>query len=795
MDGMRSFRPARAGVLTVAAIVVAAGTSVVSAAPAAATISTSIQSTSWSYIDSAQPGKSFADPAGDAPVGARITADGRKHVSKSYFTFDLSGLRGAKIVYAEVAGKETAVADCSAPRATEMWVTAPAKKPPTWLDQPTERSRLEGPGDLGACPSDYLDWAAAPALQQAIDAGRSSLTLVLRQPEDRQQDPRFGRTYRPSLLAIMQKNQAPAAATQLTTDGRACADRPVVGPGETRLSAVVTDPDDYQVGAEFAWWPAGHPDQRQTQALGQYWTPGYPLWFDVGPKLADATTYDWQVRGTDSLTAGPWSRTCRFSTDFTAPATAPKVTSADYPGEDAPAGGQGVPGVFTFDAQGDRDVVGFVVGDASTHVAASRPGGTATFTYTPRFWGLDSLDVWAVDAAGNRSPGTSYGFWVDDNEPSMTCAPEQAWLGETRQCTFAPHGTDGATAYVYKVDSGPETTVPAGPDGRATITVTPTDAARNYNVGVQARMTNGNLSAAGGGLIPIDRGLPTVDVPADAMVGKPVVFTLHATLPGSVSFTYDWDRGAATTVPVGPDGTAQITIVPDTPDNHWIRVHTTTGAGLVSGTQEVDAVIATNGPTVTSTDYPDGADGKYVTTPGTFKFSSPVPGVVSYAYTYLGTTGTVAAGPDGTASAELTPLTTDSQVLEVKSTFADGTVSQPGYYRFYPRSAAPPVTCDATGTVRPGQVLHCTATPVQPGLVSYGYTVTTADGTGPDLVAEPAADGTAKFEVTAPPGQNQYLLALHVWSANAAGLRTDVTFTGYWVEDAGTPARNAPRAV
>ena len=56
-----------------------------------------IQSTSWSSIDSAQPWKSFVNPAGDAPIGAR-TDHGRKHVSKSYFTFDLSGLSGAKVV-------------------------------------------------------------------------------------------------------------------------------------------------------------------------------------------------------------------------------------------------------------------------------------------------------------------------------------------------------------------------------------------------------------------------------------------------------------------------------------------------------------------------------------------------------------------------------------------------------------------------------------------------------------------------------------------------------------------------
>ncbi|WP_091618077.1 hypothetical protein [Amycolatopsis saalfeldensis] len=794
MGSGRSTLPARAGVLAVTAALLTAGTALL-ASPADATVITSVQSTSWSYTDSAQPRKSFVDPAGDAPIGAKVTADHQKHVSKSYFTFDLSGLRGAKVISAELSGKETAVADCSAPRGTELWVTAPAKNPPTWDNQPRELSKVPGPGSLDACPSDYLDWDAAPALQQAIDAGRTSLTMVLRLPDDQQHNPRFGRAYRPMLYLSIQKNQPPVTPSALKTGTHACAEAPLVRHGESTMSAAVSDPDDPDFSAEFAWWPVDHPDQRATGTRGVYSTTTS---YDPDAQLADGVTYAWQVRAYDSLATSAWSETCRFTTDFTAPATAPVITSADYTYEGPGKGGTGIPGDFTLDARGDTQIAGFQwnVGDRdSGYVAADRPGGKATVRFAPRTDGPMSMVASGVDVAGNRGPSGEYWFLVAHNGPSMACTPAQAYLGETRQCQFSPYGDNGATEYLYQIDNGPETTVPAGPDGTATITVTPTDAAKRYDVSVRARMTNGNLSSAGYSQIPIDRGLPVVDVPGGVMTAHPAVFTLHATLPGSVSFTYDWDYGDPVTIPVGPDGTAQVTIVPAQVGQHWLRVHTTTGAGLVSATNEVNIVADTNGPTITSVEYPKWSVGAYVTTPGTFTFSSPIPGAVSYTYRYRGGDPvTVPAGPDGTASAVLTPLTVDSQYLNATTTFADGTVSEAGYYSFSPRSAAPPLTCDATGDVRPGQVIHCTVTPVQPGLASYGYVVETASGPGPDVTVRPGADGAGAFEVTVPADQTQYVLSVRAWSANAAGQRTDTSYAGFWVP-AGTSVSRGTAAI
>lgn len=550
------------------------------AVPASASDYTTIESTSWSYVDSAAPKTSFVNPAGDAPVGAKVTADHRKHISKSYFTFDLSRLRGAQVLFAGLSARETTVADCSAPQSTEVWVTAPAKKAPTWADQPRELSKLAGPGGVDSCPDDALGWDAAPALQHALDTGRTSLTVAMRLPDGPQQDPRFGRTFRPSLVVYLQTNRPPATPTALKTGTHPCADNPVVRRGSTGLSATVGDPDDMNFTTEFAWWPVGHPDQRATGTDDIY---GYlTTYYDPDAQLADGVTYEWQVRAKDALATSAWSVTCRFTTDFTAPATGPVITSADYLPDDT--GGTGIPGSFTFDAQGNTDVAGFTW--SGGYVAADRPGGKATVVYTPTSSGTQAVYAWSVDAAGNTSPSGSYQFSVAANEPAVTCTPASDYVGVPRQCTFSPRGNGGATAYVYKLNQGAETTVPAGADGTATVTITPTQPEQFQTLSVRTKLTNGNLTAATVHRPGIRLGEPTVDVPATVVAGQPAEFTFHAVLPGSTSFGYRWDEGEVVTVPAGPDGVGKATIVPSEPYWHQLTVFSVTAAGQRSGSTE-----------------------------------------------------------------------------------------------------------------------------------------------------------------------------------------------------------------
>ncbi|WP_370970998.1 DNRLRE domain-containing protein [Amycolatopsis sp. cg9] len=794
MGSRRWSLPARAGVLVLGTTLVAAGTAVLAATPAAATSSTTIAASSWAYVDSAVPKASFVDPAGNAPVGAHTYAGGTGHVAKSYVTFDISALRGNRLQSAYLSTGETAVTDCSHPRSTELWLTAPAKKP-TWNSQPAELLKVDGPYLDSSCPSDQLTWTATAAVQNALDAGRTTATFVLRLPEEQQNDPAFGREYAPKAKLSFSYDRPPGKPAGLSVTYQACTSKPVVVSRQVVLGAKVSDPDDAYLSAEFAFWPADHPDQRTT--VGNLGGSAGEPWAEVSSLVTEGVTYAWQVRGKDgSGSTGPWSAVCKFTTDFTAPAAAPVITSTDYAAQAPPgAGGTGVPGTFVFDAKGDTDVVGFEWDGG--YVAADRRGGKATVRYAPTSDGPVGIGATSVDAAGNRSPSGGYRFWVASNQPGVTCTPFDDWVGVPRTCTFSPRGATPVTGYTYHLDNRPEETVPAGADGKATVTVTPSDPQfTRLNVAVRARLATGYLTAETTTQVVSEPGEPEVESltenPAQSL---PAQFRVRAVLPGSVSLTYHWNDEPLVTVPLDADGTATVTVTPTTSPFGSFYGYTTTEAGQHSGWGGLDVSVASNKPKVTSAEYPeDGGTSGAVGVPGTFVFSSPVPGAVSYSYEFSGgPAGTVAAGPDGTASVVFTPTVPYTNGIFVTTKFADGTVSEQGGYWFYVSYSAPRFSCDVPGwSVAPGQHIQCTLTPVQANLASYGYAL----GTGPETTVAPGADGSATigFEVPADQPSGSYL-QLRLWSTNTAGTRTEETGTSFYVYvNTGTSARTA-RAV
>ena len=87
---------------------------------------------------------------------------------------------------------------------------------------------------------------------------------------------------------------------------------------------------------------------------------------------------------------------------------------------------------------------------------------------------------------------------------------------------------------------------------------------------------------------------------------------------------------------------------------------------------------------MTSEDYPYGQPGGGPGIPGTFHFTSEMANVVEYRYYPLdgGPEQRVAAGPDGSASAVLTPVRAGIHSLLVLAVNADGLVSGEGDYTF-----------------------------------------------------------------------------------------------------------------
>ncbi len=681
------------GALTVVCLA-AAGLAAIAATPAAATIDTASQPTSWAYVDSAAQNSSFVNQTGDLPIGAFTSADGRTHVARAFITFDVSTFVSSHVLAATFTTGETAVADCAKPRETEVFRTDSSAKP-TWLKQPAELSELPTPDANPGCPA-QVTWDASQAVRDAAAAKAKTITFELRLPAADENDVDLGRRYSTDATLAVQDNKLPDQPGSLNVNGQACAKNPIpLNTDQVFLFGTSTDPDDdfFELTTTYTYWPVDQPDDTHTAVS----TDGGSAGLDPAT-LVDGTTYAWQAQVSDGTDAGPVSKTCEFAIDLTAPALAPTVTSADYPATAKPNthGGVAIPGTFTLKATGDPDVVGFDYSTfftSDTFVAANK-AGTAKIQFTPSQSGSNDITVVALDAAGNRSPATDYVFDVADNSPDVTCTPASAFIGVSRQCTFTPKAATAKGAlpvveYDYTDFQNSFSVVP-GPDGSATVTVLPVESiSGNFSIDVQAKLSNGQLTSDTHVPFDVDLGFPQV-TPQEStvLVNQPVTLVVHAVLPGSVTVTYSDNFGDQGTVPVDADGNATITVTPHHSTFNFngpitdFFVHSTTADGQDSGTGGAAIEVLTNGPTIASTDYPENQFAGAIGQPGTFTFTSPVPGAQSFTYTLNnGTPITVPASGDGTASVQITPTDTFNTV-SATSTLADGSTSEAVAYTF-----------------------------------------------------------------------------------------------------------------
>lgn len=271
------------------------------------------------------------------------------------------------------------------------------------------------------------------------------------------------------------------------------------------------------------------------------------------------------------------------------PIAEPTVTSAEYPDDGAWHPGAGLPGSFTFTANGEDAVVGFYYGNtdpAGTFVAADHPGGSATVSYTPQASGPDDLYVASVDNAGNRSPQHVHHFYVQSTEPGVD-APRETGVGVPAEVRFSP-GMADVVSYTYRIDNGPETTVAASADGTSTANiVTANPGFHRLNVwsttstGLRSGTASPSYTASDA---PLVASTDYPDFVSSGGPGIPGVFTLTPRTPGVVEYVYyfyeDWDN--PTVVPADADGRANFTFTPDASGFYPMQVYSRTADGTQS---------------------------------------------------------------------------------------------------------------------------------------------------------------------------------------------------------------------
>jgi len=588
-------RRARSGlVAAVGAIALVAGGQLALVQPAAAASSPNgtyrtLAPSKAFYIDSTDVKAQLGAGAADLPVGAWRDADGKHHIARILLTFDISALRTTKIITAYLAGSETAVNQCPN-RAVDLWRTDDVTAATSWANPPAARSLMgsvAGTPPFG-CPTSYIEWGGTDAVQSAIDAGKSTLTVELRVPDAHEGDVAFGRRLTSSIDLYVHSDAAPVTPTHLNTNNRGCATSAPypylpAGLGDgLRLYANTSDPDTNDaLDVSFAIWPVDHPDQRTEHVIEGSPPANNPVQLRLSPgSLVNGVSYAWTVQTSDGVFTSDWAAPCYFTVDDTPP-SAPTVQSTDYPNDNAVHGGAGLPGLFTFGANGSSDVVQYVYSwylhpTEGKAVDAPQPGADVTVSIAPPDGGYNLLVVSSVDRAGLISPETDYQVSAAPTAPHVSVAwpiPQAATdlgvnPGPAMSGTYTLQPVmSNVVSYEYWLDGGDHHTVGAAADGSAQLVFgAGPDGYHTFHAGsvTAAGVVSGTANlqyTVDDAPLVSSSGYPEWDAGGD--IGIPGTFTFAPKSAGVVGYAYYFNWDSTQTVDAGADGTASVQWTPD----------------------------------------------------------------------------------------------------------------------------------------------------------------------------------------------------------------------------------------
>ncbi len=430
------------------------------------------------YTDSATPDETTYWPnRNDLPVGTTVDGAGVRHTNRTYVAFDIGGMNRARLSAAKVRTSEYTVDDCSVERALSIRPIVPFDGH-TWASPPATAGAAVTMTAGGSACEETVTADLTTALDRALTRGQGKLWLEVRVPQRREADPRYARRiYDQFRLEVDLTNRPPDKPIDLSVwnDDIPCTDDYAVNQNFSGF-ALMTDPDRNPgdlLTPEFEFWNTATPTVRTPMSTGiSYGTEVHGVGQVPAGTLPDGR-YGWHARVFDTRAYSPWSDTCHFTVDRTAPGTAPTVASPEYPeNSPTPTGQVRQNGTFLFTAAGVPDVVSFEYGLdrwSMSRVSADQPGGAATVRWAPTTAGGQTLLVRSVDRAGNRSPERAYRINVRDLRVEaypVGQSPDPAG-GTAVKMRFATQAGNGVTTVVYRVDGGPEQSVTIGADGIA----------------------------------------------------------------------------------------------------------------------------------------------------------------------------------------------------------------------------------------------------------------------------------------------------------------------------------------
>ncbi|WP_328381062.1 hypothetical protein OHQ88_25380 [Micromonospora zamorensis] len=696
---------------------------------------------------------------------------GRTHTYRSYFTYDLTKLKGTVVHNSYLWTNENTVTDCSAPATIEVWRTSPVKGNTTWLRPPAELEKLvtanRGAGAI-YCPG-YLGLDMVGTLNAALGRQEKSITLEYRVTANQEADARTGRTFDKPVLSATVNHPPTVTNLHLAYPDRPCGTlaKPSPAARNTVFAATASDADegDYPT-VLYAIWPVDHPDQRR-EFHDYYGT-------DLS-QYADGTVLAWQAQASDYYDAGAWSRTCYLVMDRTAPANPPKVSSRTYPEGDTPGGGTGIEGTFRFDGAGDRDVVAFAWRDSmgySGQIPARRPGGKGILKYTPKLRFTTELYVASVDAAGNRGPEKEYRFRVAETAPYADVTVNGVGLPSTITLIASKPET---TAFGYQLKDGAEVRLPAV-DGEATAPITFT-ATGSVEVAVRSYAKNRLIGQDTLQVWVTDApGVESAEfnLDTDQVAGKTGSFRFTPHSNDVVAYEYNLDNEWKT-IPAADDDTAVLPWTA-TPGWHSMTVRSVRSDGSTSMEATHQFNIIDTRPTAYAHELNNSPRRDGVGVPLSIELGSQLPNLTGFVYRFDGgAEQTVSNEGNPYAYITVTPKHAGDNTVVLQALLSDGTRSPATTYTFGIWSG-PVVTQTPEGSGTVGRPVTFTFHPGLPNVASYRYSLNGAD----EATIAAGPDGTASVTYTPSSwGYND----VRVTSVGADGTESELRMAPFDVRD------------
>ncbi|MFE5940321.1 DNRLRE domain-containing protein [Streptomyces sp. NPDC056470] len=428
-------------------------------------------------------GQNFNDGTNEARVGYESDTSG---LSRSVFTFeDTEVLKGATVKDSKLQLLQTYSWGCS-PQQYNVHLTPQISSATTFNNFPLSGwgtpigSETSGWGyRSGSCPDKWRAIAIGSAVQKAATNGWATLTLGLKAANegDTAAWKKFmanGETSPYIETTFNHKPDEPKQSEMMLIPGNHVCDlsEPYLSVGKTNLTFKVKgrDTDGDLKAIHLKIWPTGDiantiVDKEYAPASDGVIAPTVS-WGD----FTHGQTYSWSARTIDSMGAasifGPSGTGlyCQFRVDHTAP-NSPVVTSVGDvfppPGDDKNQWSNvefGASGDFrfrtdTYDGDDkivpDGSVTQFKYALNTTNRATNPPlashlGFPVTKNLKPPMAGLNTLYVWAVDAAGNHSQPAKYEFYVT---PRKTLDPPGDLTGDSAPDLLAIDATGNLRTY------------------------------------------------------------------------------------------------------------------------------------------------------------------------------------------------------------------------------------------------------------------------------------------------------------------------------------------------------------